>query len=110
MLRPPPQLTVSAWAEQHRILGSCASSEPGPWRTSRTPYLRDVMDALSAVHPAQRIVFLKGAQVRLREDIANAPVESQAVQAAAPVAAPNPETLPLMRRPGWLASRGGWLQ
>ncbi|MFO0197144.1 MAG: hypothetical protein ACK530_00860 [Alphaproteobacteria bacterium] len=47
MLRPPPQLTVSAWAEQHRILGSRASSEPGPWRTSRTPYLRDVMDALT---------------------------------------------------------------
>ena len=41
MLRPPPQLTVSAWAEQHRILGSRASSEPGPWRTSNTPYLRN---------------------------------------------------------------------
>jgi phage terminase large subunit GpA-like protein len=41
MLRPPPQLTISAWAEQHRILGSRASSEPGPWRTSRTPYLRN---------------------------------------------------------------------
>jgi phage terminase large subunit GpA-like protein len=62
MLRPPPQLTVSAWAEQHRILGSRASSEPGPWRTSRTPYLRDIMDALSAMHPARRIVLMKGAQ------------------------------------------------
>jgi hypothetical protein len=67
MLRPPPQLTVSAWAEQHRILGSRASSEPGPWRTNRTPYLRDVMDALSAVHPARRIVFMKGAQVGATE-------------------------------------------
>jgi phage terminase large subunit GpA-like protein len=67
MLRPPPQLTVSAWAEQHRILGSRASSEPGPWRTSRTPYLRDVMDALSAVHSARRIVFMKGAQVGATE-------------------------------------------
>jgi phage terminase large subunit GpA-like protein len=67
MLRPPPQLTVSAWAEQHRILGSRASSEPGPWRTSRTPYLRDVMDALSAVHPARRIVFMKGPQVGASE-------------------------------------------
>lgn len=67
MLRPPPQLTVSAWAEQHRILGSRASSEPGPWRTSRTPYLRDVMDALSAVHPARRIVFMKGPRVGASE-------------------------------------------
>jgi len=63
MPRPPPQLTVSAWAERHRILGSRASSEPGPWRTSRTPYLREIMDALSAVHPARRVVFMKGAQV-----------------------------------------------
>ncbi|MFN6998573.1 MAG: phage terminase large subunit family protein [Elioraea tepidiphila] len=62
MLRPPPQLTVSEWAERHRILGSRASSEPGPWRTGRTPYLREIMDALSAVHPARRVVFMKGAQ------------------------------------------------
>jgi len=67
MLRPPPQLTVSAWAEQHRILGSRASSEPGPWRTSRTPYLRDVVDALSAVHRERRIVFMKGALVSSAE-------------------------------------------
>ena len=80
MLRPPPQLTVSAWAEQHRILGSRASSEPGPWRTSRTPYLRDVMDALSAVHPARRIVFMKGAQVGATEGMpktSNTEVTSQ---------------------------------
>ena len=63
MLRPPPQLTVSEWAERHRMLGSRASAEPGPWRTNRTPYLKDVMDALSAVHPSRRVVFMKGAQV-----------------------------------------------
>jgi phage terminase large subunit GpA-like protein len=66
MLRPPPQLTVSEWPEQHRILGGRASSEPGPWRTGRTPYLRDVMDALSVVHPAWRIVFMKGARPRTK--------------------------------------------
>jgi phage terminase large subunit GpA-like protein len=67
MLRPPPQLTVSQWADQHRVLSTRASSEPGPWRTSRTPYLRDIMDALSAVHPARRVVFMKGAQVGASE-------------------------------------------
>jgi phage terminase large subunit GpA-like protein len=67
MLRPPPQLTVSTWAERHRILGSRASSEPGPWRTARTPYLKEIMDALSAVHPARRVVFMKGAQVGATE-------------------------------------------
>ena len=29
MLRPPPQLTVSEWADRHRMLGSRASAEPG---------------------------------------------------------------------------------
>ena len=53
---------MSAWAEQHRVLSTRASSEPGPWRTARAPYLREIMDALSAVHPAQRVVFMKGAQ------------------------------------------------
>jgi len=67
MLRPPPQLTVSEWADQHRMLGSRGSAEPGPWRTSRTPYLKDVMDALSAAHPARRVVFMKGAQVGATE-------------------------------------------
>jgi len=67
MLRPPPQLTVSEWADQHGMLGSRCSAEPGPWRTSRTPYLKDVMDALSAVHPARRVVFMKGAQVGATE-------------------------------------------
>ncbi|HYI82434.1 MAG TPA: phage terminase large subunit family protein [Acetobacteraceae bacterium] len=67
MLRPPPLLTVSKWAERHRVLSSRASAEPGPWRTSRTPYLREVMDALSTAHPARRVVFMKGAQVGATE-------------------------------------------
>ena len=62
MLRPPPQLTVSEWAEQHRMLGSRASAEPGPWRTSRTPYLEDVTDVLCAAYPTRRVVRMKGAE------------------------------------------------
>ncbi len=62
LLRPPPQLTVTAWAEQHRVLSSRGSAEPGPWRTARAPYLGAIMDALSAPHPARRVVFMKGAQ------------------------------------------------
>jgi len=62
MLRPPPQLTVTQWAEQHRRLSTRASAEPGPWRTARAPYLGEIMDSLSAVNPARRVVFMKGAQ------------------------------------------------
>ena len=62
-MAPEPALLVSEWADRHRVLGSRGSAEPGPWRTSRTPYLREVMDALSPAHPARRVVFMKGAQV-----------------------------------------------
>jgi hypothetical protein len=66
-LTPDPDLTVSMWADKHRILSPRGASEAGPWRTSRTPYLRDIMDALSPRHPAQRVVFMKGSQVGASE-------------------------------------------
>jgi phage terminase large subunit GpA-like protein len=62
-LRPLEPLTVSEWADRYRKLSSKASAEPGPWKTSRTPYLREVMDVLSAEDPTQRVVFMAGAQV-----------------------------------------------
>jgi phage terminase large subunit GpA-like protein len=54
---------VSAWADEHRFLSSTASSEPGRWRTLRTPYLREIMDTLSPSHPAERVVVMSGAQI-----------------------------------------------
>ena len=45
------------------MLSSRAAAEPGRYRTKRTPYMKDIMDALSPGHPAQRIVFMKAAQV-----------------------------------------------
>jgi phage terminase large subunit GpA-like protein len=46
-LKPDPLLTVSEWADRYRVLSQRASSEPGRWRTERTPYLREIMDRLS---------------------------------------------------------------
>ncbi len=66
-VRPDADLTVSAWADQHRWLSSRASAEPGRYRTARTPYLREIMDALSPGHPAQRVTFMKAAQVGATE-------------------------------------------
>lgn len=56
-------LTVSEWADRYRILARDAAREPGPWRTDRTPYLRDIMDALSDNSGYRIVVFLKGAQL-----------------------------------------------
>lgn len=46
-LVPPEDLTVSEWAEKNRRLSSESSAEPGPWRTERTPYLREVMNTFT---------------------------------------------------------------
>lgn len=62
-MRPPADITVSQWADSHRMLSGKASSEPGPWRTSRTPYLRQIMDDLSARSTVQEVVVMFGAQL-----------------------------------------------
>jgi phage terminase large subunit GpA-like protein len=66
-LKPDPLLTVSEWADRYRMLSSRAAAEPGRYRTRRTPYMKEIMDALSPGHPAQRIVFMKAAQVGATE-------------------------------------------
>lgn len=59
---PRRRLTVSEWADRHRMLSPKASSEPGRWRTARVPYLKEIMDALSLDSPVQRVVVKKSAQ------------------------------------------------
>jgi len=66
-LAPDPALTVSEWSDRHRILSSRSASEAGPYRTARTPFMREIMDALSPSHPARRVVFMKSAQVGATE-------------------------------------------
>lgn len=70
-LRPEPQLTVSEWSDRNRILPA-SNAEPGPWRTDRVPYLREIMDAASTGSPIERIVFMKGAQIGATEAGLNA--------------------------------------
>ena len=66
-LTPDPDLTVSEWADRHRMLSGRASAEPGRYRTARTPYMGEIMDRLSPGDPTQRIVFMKAAQVGATE-------------------------------------------
>ena len=56
-LRPPPSLTVSAWADAERVLSPESSGEPGP----RAPYQRGWMDALH--EDAEIVVLMTAAQV-----------------------------------------------
>lgn len=66
-MKPDELLTVSEWADRYRFLPQKAAAEPGLWRTSRTPYLKEIMDCLSPLSPWERIPFMKGAQIGATE-------------------------------------------
>jgi phage terminase large subunit GpA-like protein len=70
--KPDPLLRVSTWADRYRVLTSRAASEPGRYRTERTPYMREIMDRLSPSDPAEKIVLIKGAQIGATEAANNA--------------------------------------
>src|SRR5688572_17850002 len=71
-IEPPPPLAVSEWADANRILAGKASSEPGPWRTSRTPYLQAPMNAMGPHSPVEMVVLMFGAQTGKTEASLNA--------------------------------------
>jgi len=58
-----PILTVSEWAEKHRVLPSKSSSEPGQYRVNRTPYLREILDKLSPSSRTEKVIFGKPSQI-----------------------------------------------
>lgn len=66
-LKPDPMLSVSGWADTRRILPTSSSAEPGRWRTSRTPYLREIMDELSPQSPTEQVKVIKGTQLGFTE-------------------------------------------
>lgn len=62
VLAPPPDLTVSEWADQNRRLSSESAAEKGEWRTDRAPYQRAVMDAMGPSSPHETVVMMWAAQ------------------------------------------------
>lgn len=67
---PPPKLFVSQWADEYRILSDESSSEPGKWKTERTPYLKEPMDAVGDPNVKQ-IVLMFSSQVGKTEVLLN---------------------------------------
>lgn len=59
---PPEQLTVTEWSDKYRRLSPENSAEAGQWRTSRTPYLKEIMDAFTDPH-VHRIAVAASSQV-----------------------------------------------
>lgn len=82
-LRPLPNLTVSDWADQYRMLSSESSAEPGRWRTDRAPYQKAIMDAFTDLD-VRRVVVMSCSQVG-KSDIMNNVIGRFAHLAPAPI-------------------------
>ena len=68
IFRPPPDLSISEWADTYRYLSLENSPEAGKWRTSRAEYQRGMMDA---VKEHERVVIMTAAQVGKTELLLN---------------------------------------
>src|SRR5712671_1577640 len=69
-LRPPERVTISQWADRHRVLDATTSSEGGAWKTTRIPYAREWMDSM-ALHHVHQVTIKKSTQVGGTETILN---------------------------------------
>lgn len=70
-VRPRERLTVSAWADRHRVLSTKQSGMPGRWRTRINPLLAEIQDCLSVTSPVREIVVMKSNQVGITEATIN---------------------------------------
>lgn len=62
VLKPPPELTLSQWADRYRMLSAESSAEPGRWHTDKAPYQREIMDAIGDPH-IRKVVIMSAAQI-----------------------------------------------
>ncbi|NMG46743.1 phage terminase large subunit family protein [Azoarcus communis] len=68
-LAPDSDLPVDLWADTNMILPQGKSAEPGPYRTARTPFARQIMRCLSPSHPCRRVV-VEGPSQLLKTQVA----------------------------------------
>jgi len=66
-LKPDDKVSIDEWAEKYRVLPTKSSSEPGPWRNDRTPYLREIMYELSPHSSTEQVKVIKGTQLGFTE-------------------------------------------
>jgi phage terminase large subunit GpA-like protein len=65
---PPPDMTISEWADAFRVMPKGTTSRPGPWKTEL--YQREMMDVFNdpEVH---EVVFIKCTQIGYTEILNN---------------------------------------
>ena len=70
MFAPPPEMTVSEWAEKNRFLSSETSAAAGRWKNDKAPYQTPIMDAFTQ-RGVEEIVIMSGAQCGKSEILMN---------------------------------------
>lgn len=66
-MTPDPYINIADWNNKHRYLPKESSVEPGKYRTSRTPYVEEILLELSPQSPTQEVVFIKPTQIGATE-------------------------------------------
>ena len=69
-LKPRPKLTGSEWSDQYRFVAPGTSPEPGKWRTSRVPYMKEPLD-MATSHSVEKVVIMAASQVAKSELLMN---------------------------------------
>lgn len=62
-----PDESFPEWCDQHIVLPQGRHAESGPWRTARTPPLKEIMEELSPRSATPEVVVMKGAQLGLTQ-------------------------------------------
>ncbi|TXH50760.1 MAG: hypothetical protein E6Q97_19770 [Desulfurellales bacterium] len=68
-LQPPPDCTISEWAETHRMLSTESAARRGKWVS--WPFQKEPMDCLSPQHPCDQVVLMCASQMMKTEIILN---------------------------------------
>lgn len=61
VIKPPPRLSISEWAEQNRVLSSEEAAAPGRWQNAVVPYAVEIMNAISDT-TVREVVMMTSAQ------------------------------------------------
>lgn len=70
MVAPPPQTTVSEWANEFRYIPAEYGAEPGKWDSSRAAYQAEIMDAFTS-KGVRKVVAMIAAQLGKSEILFN---------------------------------------
>lgn len=62
ILEPPPDLTLSQWADKYRRLSAESGSKGGRWDSSQAPWQREIMDAITDIG-IEKVVVMSAAQM-----------------------------------------------